>query len=133
MPFRAKRGLIYLQIFTADEAEVEALPRHQVLHYLEKTDADACIAYLEHIIDHLGEGGPDFHDKLAELYLAKARERPQDATGTYRCPRNELRRLTLTIVTGENSPSYIRLLKFLGASTQFRPDRLIGRLEQDGA
>ncbi len=64
---------------------MEALPRHQVLRYLEKTDTDACIAYLEHITEDLGEEGPDFHDKLAELYLAKAREeQPQDAIGMCR-------------------------------------------------
>jgi hypothetical protein len=48
-----------LQIFTADEPEVEALPRKD--------------GYLEHIITDLKEEGADFHDKLAEIYLEKAK------------------------------------------------------------
>lgn len=61
------------QIFIADEPEVEALPRHRVAEYLEQLDKPTCVRYLEHIIDELGEAGPDFHDKLAELYLAEVR------------------------------------------------------------
>jgi hypothetical protein len=52
---------------------VEALPRDQVAKFLEKTDANAAVGYLEHVIHALGEKGADFHDKLAELYLARAR------------------------------------------------------------
>jgi hypothetical protein len=63
-----------VQIFTADEAEVEALPRDEVMHFLEKMNPDACVGYLEHVIDTLGEEGADFHDKLAELYLERARK-----------------------------------------------------------
>jgi hypothetical protein len=61
------------QIFIADEPEVEALPRHRVAEYLEQLDKPTCVRYLEHIINELGEAGPDFHDKLAELYLGEAR------------------------------------------------------------
>lgn len=64
-----------LQVFTADEAEVEALPRHEVLRFLEGVDRRATIGYLEHILDVLGEAGPDFHDKLGELYLAETKAR----------------------------------------------------------
>ena len=66
------------QIFTADEAEVEALPRYRVLKYLEETDEASCRGYLEHITGELGEAGPDFHDKLAELYLKSARRQYDD-------------------------------------------------------
>jgi len=70
---------ILVQIFTADEAEVEALPRHRVLAHLEKIGPSACVGYLEHITRELGEAGPDYHDKLAELYLDQARKSPTDA------------------------------------------------------
>ena len=43
------------------------------MRFIEETDADSCAGYLEHIINALGESGADFHDKLAELYLVKAR------------------------------------------------------------
>ena len=69
---------ILLQIFTADEAEVEALPRHRVLAHLEKIGPSACVGYLEHITKELGEAGPDYHDKLVELYLDQARKTPED-------------------------------------------------------
>lgn len=52
---------------------MEALPRDQVAKFLEKTDANAAVGYLEHVVHALGEKGADFHDKLAELYLARAR------------------------------------------------------------
>jgi hypothetical protein len=68
-----------LQIFIADEPEVEALPRKDVMDFLAKTDLDSCIKYLEHIIDTLGETGADFHDRLAQLYLQKAESDRRDA------------------------------------------------------
>jgi Vam6/Vps39-like protein vacuolar protein sorting-associated protein 39 len=49
--------------------EVEALPRHAVALYLGKMGPSACSAYLEHIIHNLGEGGPEFHEHLIELYM----------------------------------------------------------------
>lgn len=61
------------KIFVADEPEVEALPRHEVAQYLEDLHKPACIQYLEHIVNELGEAGPDFHDKLVELYLEDAK------------------------------------------------------------
>jgi hypothetical protein len=74
---RRRRSLLtdvpYQKIFVADEPEVEALPRHEVAQYLEDLHKPACIQYLEHIINELGEAGPDFHDKLVELYLQDAK------------------------------------------------------------
>ncbi|KAJ9090674.1 hypothetical protein QFC20_007852 [Naganishia adeliensis] len=99
------------RIFIADEPEVEALPRHRVAEYLEQLDKPTCVRYLEHIINELGEAGPDFHDKLAELYLAEARR--QWTKG------NE----------DPDTQSYKRLLEFLQNSTQYRPERLLGRSE----
>jgi hypothetical protein len=61
-----------LQIFTADEPEVDALPRKEVVDFMERTHLPSCVAYLQHIIDDLKETGADFHDKLAELLLADA-------------------------------------------------------------
>jgi hypothetical protein len=63
-----------VQIFVADLEEVESLPRHAVMRHLGGIGADACQAYLEHIIRILGEDGPEFHEKLIELYLAQARD-----------------------------------------------------------
>ncbi|KAJ9101777.1 hypothetical protein QFC21_003116 [Naganishia friedmannii] len=99
------------RVFIADEPEVEALPRSEVTDYLEQCDKPTCIRYLEHIITELGEGGPNFHDKLAELYLEETRrEWPKGSVD----PETE---------------SYKRLLRFLQDSTQYRPERLLGRSE----
>lgn len=66
------------QIFTADEPEVDVLPRREVMLFLEKTHQQSCIAYLHHIIDDLHETGADFHDKLAELLLVEAANAPAE-------------------------------------------------------
>ena len=60
------------QIFIADIEEVESLPRHAValhLEHLDKIGPQVCQVYLEHIIHVLHEDGPEFHEKLIELYL----------------------------------------------------------------
>lgn len=37
--------------------------------HLDRIGPDVCAKYLEHIIHQLGEGAPEFHEKLIELYL----------------------------------------------------------------
>ena len=76
-----------MQIFTADEAEVEALPRQDVMRFLETTNSDVCVGYLEHVIDVWEEKGADLHDKLAELYLGMSRTAPKTESGgkTWKC------------------------------------------------
>ncbi|KAK8861657.1 hypothetical protein IAR55_002480 [Kwoniella newhampshirensis] len=104
---------IALQIFTADEPEVEALPRKEVTNFLEQTSEEACIGYLEHIITALGEEGADYHDKLAELYLGRVRK---------------------TIKGGNNEShpeAYDKLLQLLSSSTQYRPYRIVSKLTED--
>jgi hypothetical protein len=93
------------QIFTADEPEVEALPRKEVVAFLEKTNKEACIGYLEHLIDELQDVSAEFHDKLAELYLEKARTEAE---------------------------SKAKLLQLLGSSQYYRANRLLGKLKGDG-
>ena len=87
--------LMVVQIFTADEPEVEALPRQEVMHFLETTDSNACVGYLEHVIDVWEEKGADLQDKLAELYLARARTASKTESGGL-CPRCFTRCLLLT-------------------------------------
>lgn len=60
-----------LEIFVADLEEVETLPRQATMLHLERQDRSACVAYLEHVIHQLGEEGPEYHEKLIELYLAE--------------------------------------------------------------
>ncbi|WWC68549.1 uncharacterized protein I206_102478 [Kwoniella pini CBS 10737] len=100
-----------LQIFTADEPEVESLPRSEVMRFLDKTNQEACIGYLEHIIHTVGEEGPDFHDKLAELYHARVKgEQGKKGDADIR------------------EANYEIFLEFLQSSTTYRPFRLISKL-----
>lgn len=39
------------------------------MQHLDRIGPDVCAKYLEHIIHHLGEDAPEFHEKLIELYL----------------------------------------------------------------
>ena len=94
-----------IQIFTADEPEVEALPRQEVVAFLEKTNKEACIGYLEHLTGDLKDTSAEFHDKLAELYLEKAR-------------------------TDEKTRA--KLLELLNTSQHYRANRLLGKLKGDG-
>jgi hypothetical protein len=93
------------KIFTADEPEVEALPRKEVVEFLEKTNKDACLGYLEHLTGELHDTSAEFHDKLAELYLEKARI---------------------------DEKTKIKLLELLNTSQHYRANRLLGRLKGDG-
>ncbi|KAK4684616.1 Vam6/Vps39-like protein vacuolar protein sorting-associated protein 39, partial [Tremellales sp. Uapishka_1] len=95
-----------LTIFTADESGVEALPRMDVMTFLERTDKSSCRGYLEHVIDNLGEKGSEYHDKLAELYLEEARGK-------------------------DGAEGYRKLLEFLDQSSHYRPYRLLNKLSGD--
>jgi hypothetical protein len=103
---------------------VEALPRDQVAKFLEKTDANAAVGYLEHVIHALGEKGADFHDKLAELYLARARAAKD--------PGEHESLVTLRYPSEDTEAAYDRFTDFLGSSTHYRPYRLLNRLPGDG-
>lgn len=94
-----------MQIFTADEPEVEALPRKAVVEFLAKENKDACVVYLEHAIQTLEENGAEFHDRLAELYLDKAKK---------------------------DETTQKKLLEFLDTSQHYRANRLLGRIKGEG-
>ena len=105
-----------LELFTADMEEVETLPRHAVLRHLQKLNQpDTLTKYLEHIIFTLHEDGPDFHERLAEIYL------------------DDVERLSKqdTAAAGEEEErkkAYTKLTDFLETSTQYRADRLLGKI-----
>jgi hypothetical protein len=111
-----------LQVFTADLEEVENLPRHAVLLFLEKVGPDVCQAYLEHIINGMGEDGPEFHEKLIELYLAQVRASKDSQRFIVFDTTPDLS------ADAEREPLYKKLLDFLQTSSQYRADRVLGRL-----
>jgi hypothetical protein len=142
------------QIFTADEPEVESLPRAEVTQYLEQTNKEACVGYLEHIIGDLKEEGSEYHDRLAQIYLEKAREsqgRGGDVDG--KAPGKSAGGILLCLYRAfgiqfiadekggkqavapereEKSEEYVKLLDFLESSKHYRPYRLLNRLSGEG-
>lgn len=99
------------QIFTADEPEIESLPRDRITSFLSSIDRGACEGYLEYIIWTLGEKGGEFHDTLAELYMVDSRVEAQ---------------------AGAEAKAYDKLLAFLNDSTHYRPYRVMNKLSGKG-
>ncbi|KAI5920910.1 SPX domain-containing protein [Camillea tinctor] len=67
-----------MEVFVADSENAETLPRERVRAYLateHPDDPDLEIRYLEHIIGELGDGTPDFHNRLVELQVKALKER----------------------------------------------------------
>lgn len=58
-----------MEVFLADSENAETLPRERVVNYLGGIDTNLEIRYLEHIISELGDGTPDFHNRLVELLI----------------------------------------------------------------
>jgi hypothetical protein len=60
-----------MEVFLADTENAETLPRHRVLEFLQKIDAQLAVTYLEHIIVELNDLTPEFHQRLIDLYLER--------------------------------------------------------------
>lgn len=58
-----------MEVFLADSENAETLPRLPVLGFLQRTDKDFALKYLEHIIHELNDTTPDFHQRLVNIYL----------------------------------------------------------------
>ncbi|KAI0010071.1 AvaB protein [Xylariaceae sp. FL0662B] len=64
-----------MEVFVADSENAETLPRERVVRFLSAINEDLEIRYLEHIINELEDGTPDFHNRLVELLVGVLRER----------------------------------------------------------
>ncbi|KAL0955078.1 hypothetical protein HGRIS_003995 [Hohenbuehelia grisea] len=101
---------IAFEIFKSEEVE---LPRPAVADFLETIDPQVCIRYLEYLIEEREEDLPEFHDRLAELYLSTtlaARKKGNEAL------RNEL---------------FAKLLNFIDTTDHYHIDRLYGLLSSE--
>ncbi|KAK8092220.1 uncharacterized protein PG998_015052 [Apiospora kogelbergensis] len=105
-----------MDVFLADSENAETLPRERVLKYLEGIDEVLEIRYLEHIIGELGDATPDFHNRLAELFISVLK-----AGGGGEQGGNE----------GEKAPMMERLIKFLRESRQYSLSRAYGLIPRD--
>lgn len=110
-----------LDIFIADREEVERLPRHAVSNHLAKiAPKEQYARYLEHIIHHLNENGPEFHERLIEIYMDRIRQSRSDSVTENSDASKK-----------ERQEDYDKLIRFLENSSQYRPDRLLARIDDD--
>lgn len=132
------------QIFTADEPEIESLPRDRITSFLSSIDPKACTGYLEYIIWTLGEVGAEFHDQLAGFYMVDSRA---EAQGVH--AQAQARAETQGQGQGQGQGqaqdgkeekgneyaggAYNKLLRFLNDSNYYRPYRVMNKLSGDGA
>lgn len=63
-----------LTIFTEDMEEVKSLPRDEVFSYLERTNRDLVIPYVEHVINEWDETASEFHSILPIEYMKQIKE-----------------------------------------------------------
>ncbi len=63
-----------IKIFTDDAAaDMELLPREEIMEYLQKINGDLLIPYLEHVIFVWNDRKPSFHNTLMHKYREKVR------------------------------------------------------------
>lgn len=62
-----------MEVFVADTENAESLPRDRVLSFLSPLDHKLAMQYLEHIINELNDGTPEFHQDLVDEYLEKVK------------------------------------------------------------
>ena len=98
-----------MEIFVGDTGNSESLPRPRVLDYLEQQDQSFAIQYLEHIVTELHDQTPEFHTRLAGLYLTVLAQDMKEQKDSWQA----------------------RLLKFLEASDQYRAEKVLGWLPRD--
>ncbi|KAI5799889.1 vacuolar sorting protein 39 domain 2-domain-containing protein [Geopyxis carbonaria] len=99
-----------MEVFVGDTGNSENLPRLKVLDYLESIDQTLAVQYLEHLISELKDMTPEFHTRLAGLYLTV---------------------LARHLPSSENLSWHSRFLHFLTTSSQYRAEKILGWLPRD--
>ncbi|KAI0596909.1 SPX domain-containing protein [Biscogniauxia sp. FL1348] len=136
-----------MEIFVADSENAETLPRERVRAYLateHADDPDLEVRYLEHVIGELGDGTPDFHNRLVELQVRALREREgkdnkeEEEGGEKKNGEGEngmLRRRRKSGDTGGGDKYWEerlgRLVNFLRESRQYSLSRAYGLIPRD--
>jgi hypothetical protein len=99
-----------MEIFVGDTGNSDTLPRPEVLDYLERQDQGLAIQYLEHVVTELHDMTPEFHTRLAGLYLqVLSRDLSSELRNSWRA----------------------RFLKFLESSDQYRAEKVLSWLPRD--
>lgn len=102
-----------MEIFLADTENADTLPRLVVLDFLRGIDKKLEARYLEHIIHELNDTTPDFHQRLADVYIEGLKSNDFE---------------------NEESRSFWRekTLDFLRTSQNYEPYKVLRQVSNDG-
>lgn len=101
-----------MEIFLADSENAETLPRDRVVKYLAGINEKLELKYLEHIIDELDDGTPEFHDRVVELQVSSLKDMKEDDE--------------------ERSKAAQKLVEFLRNSSQYSLGHVFRLIPRDG-
>lgn len=107
-----------MDIFLAETENAAALPRPQVLEFLEKVDSSLAVRYLEHVIGELNDLTPDLHQKLLTLYLDRLQKHKSGE-----------QKFAEESEYDEVKNKFLDLLK---SSPKYSPAKMLDRLPRDG-
>lgn len=106
---------------------MEGLPSSRIVAFLEKQSTPAYLGYLEHLIVERKSEESDDHDRLAEVYLDRAKVALKGSKGSSA----HWLRVRPNLAVDERPSEYTRFLDFVTTSTHYRPHRLLGKLKGD--
>ncbi len=102
-----------MEVFLADSENAETLPRLPVLEFLQRTDKELALKYLEHIIHELNDTTTEFHQRLVNMYLEGLQ---------YKDFKSDV----------ERTAWKEKLLDFLRNSRHYQAYKVLGQLSRDG-
>lgn len=102
-----------MEIFLADSANAEDLPRDKVVNFLQNIDVGLAVKYLEHVINELNDPTPEFHNQLAGAYMQDLKEGQDRESNSWKDLMD-------------------RMLVFLRSSKQYSLGRAFGMISRDG-
>ncbi|CAG2162241.1 unnamed protein product [Oppiella nova] len=119
-----------VKIFTDDMAsDTELLPRHEVMLFLQQTNGDLLIPYLEHVIHVWNDTTPAFHNTLIHKYRERVRILLTDYKST--CAEGD-ESVGAGEEPGELGDLRRKLLTFLDESDHYSTETLPTYLLNDG-
>jgi len=95
-----------MEVFLADTAQSDSLPRGSVVGFLHQRDQLLAAQYLEHIIKDSKDLNPNFHNQLATIYINVMKGNAEDS------------------VTAD------KFLVFLRSSYQYRAEKILRLLPE---
>ena len=102
-----------MEIFLADSANAEDLPRARVVSFLQDINVGLAVRYLEHVINELNDLTPEFHNQLVGAYMQELKDRQDRDSDSWKDLMD-------------------RMLLFIRSSKQYSPRKAFGMIPRDG-